>query len=74
MSLAEAVRRRRLECVLSQAELAERAGTTRGTVARIEAGGYLPRPSTLRRLAEALGVPAGALVTPEELDRRGKAA
>ena len=41
---------------LTQAELAEKAGLTTAAVARIERDEAEPRPSTLRKLAEALGV------------------
>jgi transcriptional regulator with XRE-family HTH domain len=46
-------RRRR---VLTQKELAELAGLPRVTLVRIETDRQQPRPSTLRRLAKALGV------------------
>jgi len=41
---------------LTQVELAERAGLTTAAVARIERDEAEPRPSTLRKLAEALDV------------------
>ncbi len=41
---------------LTQVELAERAGLTTAAVARIERDEAEPRPSTLRKLAEALNV------------------
>lgn len=41
---------------LTQAELAERMGTTQPTVARLEAGGLTPSLDTLHRAAEALGL------------------
>lgn len=41
---------------LTQAELAERMGTTQPTVARLEAGGVTPSLDTLHRAAEALGL------------------
>src|SRR5215217_5778034 len=40
----------------SQVELAERAGVSAFTVTEIETGRREPRPSTLRKLANALGV------------------
>jgi DNA-binding XRE family transcriptional regulator len=45
----------RIERGVTQAELAERAGVRRATVARIEAG-YPALLRTARSLAEALGV------------------
>lgn len=42
--------------------VAEAAGMARSNFARLEAGTHEPRLSTLRRVAEALGVPLDALV------------
>lgn len=42
---------------LSQGELAERAGIQRPTVNAIENGRQPPRPTTMRKLAEAMGLP-----------------
>jgi transcriptional regulator with XRE-family HTH domain len=69
MSLAEALRRLRLERYLSQTELAEKAGISRATVARIEAGEIVPYLRTVRKLAEALNVEPTALAAPAELER-----
>ncbi|MDR8407714.1 helix-turn-helix domain-containing protein [Nonomuraea sp. 3-1Str] len=52
--LGEAVRRRREELDLTQAQLAERAGLLQPAVARFEAGGSMPTIPLLERLAEAL--------------------
>jgi transcriptional regulator with XRE-family HTH domain len=52
----EKLRRLRREAALSQAELAERAGTTQETISRLECGHHAARGSTLRKLAKALGV------------------
>ncbi len=52
-------RERRL---LTQRELAERVGVTPGTINRIERGVHRPQLSTVRKLAEALGVHADDLV------------
>ncbi|WP_433424742.1 helix-turn-helix domain-containing protein [Microtetraspora malaysiensis] len=54
--LGEAVRQRREELGLTQAELAERAGLKQPAVARFEAGGTMPTIPMLERLAEALEV------------------
>lgn len=52
--LGEAVRRRREELGLTQAQLAERADLQQPAVARFEAGGTMPTIPMLERLAVAL--------------------
>jgi transcriptional regulator with XRE-family HTH domain len=47
---------------LTQAELAERAGVTTATVARIERDEIEPRMTTLRKLANGLEVDTANLV------------
>ena len=49
---------------MTQGELAAKAGLTNATVSRLERGRRRPRLSTIRRLAEALGVPPSALAPP----------
>lgn len=44
----------RTEAGLSQRELAERMGTTKSVISRIESGQHRSGTDTLRRLAEAL--------------------
>ncbi len=51
-----AVRRLREERSLRQEELASRAGTTFGTVSRIESAKSAPAWWTMRKIAESLGV------------------
>ena len=48
----------RLDANLTQEELAEVTDLTQSTISRLERGGRSPRPKTLRRLADALGVKA----------------
>jgi transcriptional regulator with XRE-family HTH domain len=50
------LRRLRREAALSQQELADCAGTTQETISRLERGHNAARGSTLRKLADALGV------------------
>ncbi|MGF0317948.1 helix-turn-helix domain-containing protein [Nocardia fluminea] len=52
--LGAAVRNRREELGLTQAELASRAGLRQPAVARFEAGGTMPTIPLLERLATAL--------------------
>jgi transcriptional regulator with XRE-family HTH domain len=49
---------------LTQDQLARLAGVSRITVARLEAGVDEPRPTTTRKLADALGVQPEALMDP----------
>ncbi len=46
----------RLERAMTQADLAEAAGVTPGTILRLERGERPPFPTTIRKLGEALGV------------------
>jgi transcriptional regulator with XRE-family HTH domain len=57
-----AVRERR---ALTQQQLAEKAGISRPTLTRIEACLQDPYPTTVRKLAEALGVDPVDLMQPE---------
>ncbi len=54
--LAGRVRAEREGLGLTQAELAERMGTSQPVVAQLEAGGIMPSLDTLYRAADALGV------------------
>jgi transcriptional regulator with XRE-family HTH domain len=62
----EKLRRLRREAALSQQDLAERAGTTQETISRLERGHHHARGSTLRKLAEALGVAPKELMKGDE--------
>lgn len=62
----------REQALLTQRELAARASLTQATVQRIESGATRARISTVRRLAEALGVDARKLmVRPDNAHREG---
>ncbi|RJG45422.1 MULTISPECIES: helix-turn-helix transcriptional regulator [unclassified Mesorhizobium] len=54
-AIIEALIRARNDAHLSQAELAEKIGTTQSAVARLEGGGVSPTLSTLQRYAAATG-------------------
>lgn len=51
----ELVYRLRTEAGLTQAELAERVGTTQSAIARMEGGGTRPTLETLEKVATAVG-------------------
>jgi transcriptional regulator with XRE-family HTH domain len=64
----EDARRRK---VLTQDELATKAGVSPVTIHRLETGvNKDPRPATIRKLAEALGVDAGWLLFGDESDSK----
>jgi transcriptional regulator with XRE-family HTH domain len=50
---------------LSQRELADMAGVSRTTIVSLEQGADSPFPSTIRKLARALGVAPDELMEPE---------
>lgn len=52
--IARVVMMRRAELGLTQQELAERMGTTKSVISRIESGQHRSGTDTLRRLAQAL--------------------
>ncbi len=60
--VGDRLKRLRTLNALTQAELAEKAGLTTAAVARIERDEAEPRPTTLRKLAEALGVQPRELI------------
>jgi len=61
--LGRAVRSAREQLDLTQAELAQRVGVSRATIAEIEAGRIRqPRAAVFARLSSALGIPAAALL------------
>lgn len=54
--LAESVRVERARRQWSQADVAEKAGTTADRIGQIESGSVDPRLSTVERVTEALGI------------------
>ena len=58
----EKLRELRQKKLLTQAELAEMAGVRSATIADLERGKHRPRPSTIRKIAAALGIRPEALV------------
>ncbi len=72
MPILSRLRELREDALLSQRDLAERAGVSQTTIVHAEQGRDV-RFVTVRKLAEALGVPAEELVKPPRR-RAGKAA
>ncbi len=64
--IGEKLRETRKRRLLTQQQLAERSGVGIATIIRIERNQVEPRGSTIRKLAEALGVNPHELVKPEE--------
>ncbi len=56
------LRSARLRRLMTQAELAKRARMTQASISHLETGATRARISTVRKLAAALGVPAGDLI------------
>jgi transcriptional regulator with XRE-family HTH domain len=65
MKTGAKVRKARKRALLTQGELAEKAGVGVTTVIRVERGQVEPHPHTVKLLAAALGVRAVALVADE---------
>lgn len=65
------LRGRRLAAVLTQEDLAKRAGVAEGTIVSAEQGKKV-RISTVRKLAAALGVEPSELITDETGDGSGR--
>lgn len=61
-TLGQAIRQAREDAGLTQAQLAVHAGLAVGTLTRLEAGSTDPSWSSVRAIAQALGVPLSELV------------
>ncbi len=60
--IGERLKDLRFRAGLTQQELADRAGVTQTTVARIERDAVQPEVTTIRKLAQALGKAPGDLL------------
>jgi transcriptional regulator with XRE-family HTH domain len=56
MTVGERIQARRKRLFLTQTDVAAMTGLNTSTIAHIEIGRATPRPRTIRKLAEALGV------------------
>ena len=61
-TIGDAIRNERKKCNITQKELAERLGVSASMIAQYETGKRKPKLETMRKLAEALGIPMGDLV------------
>lgn len=66
--IGDRVRALRKRKALTQAELAEAAGVSTDTIVKLENARHEPRPPTVRKLADALGVEVEVLTTGEEVE------
>jgi transcriptional regulator with XRE-family HTH domain len=66
------VHRVRTDAGLTQAELADRMGTTQSAIARMEGGGVRPTLETLEKLARAIGSDLVVGMAPDVADKRIK--
>ena len=64
-AVIEALIKARMEAGLTQAQLAERIGTTQSAIARLEGGGVSPSLATLRRYADATGTRLQVSLVPD---------
>ena len=64
--IGDRLRQLRKRSLMTQEQLAERSGIAVSTVIRIERNQVEPQGSTIRKLAQALGVNPYELVKPEE--------
>ena len=62
----------RMKAKLSQAELAQRMGTSQSTIARLESGSAKPSLSTLERFAKATGTRVRVILEPAAQARKRK--
>ena len=61
----ERIREARLEQLMEREELVEKSGVSWSTVTRLELGKEIARASTVRKIADALGLDYGTLAREE---------
>jgi transcriptional regulator with XRE-family HTH domain len=72
IALGEAIREARMEAVLTQEELALRAGIHEAYVSFLESGRRNPTWRTVRRISDGLGLPLSELARRAEEFERGE--
>ena len=70
MTIGEKLRSARIALNLSQTELAEKVGISERSIYTYEQTGVNPKPSILKKLAEALNLTVAYLMDEEETDRQ----
>jgi len=70
MNVGQRIREVREQKSYGQAELARAVGITATSLWAIEAGRHVPRPATLRKIAERLGVSIERLTQDSDGDKR----
>jgi transcriptional regulator with XRE-family HTH domain len=69
-TVGERIRQARERAVFGQAELARAAGISVAGLWQIEHGQREPRPATIRKIAQALGIEPGSLLNQSEEYKR----
>jgi len=70
MNVGQRIREVRERKSYGQAELARAVGMTATSLWAIEAGRHVPRPATLRKIAEHLGIPIEQLTQDSDADHK----
>lgn len=66
VTLGDILRRHRMAAGLTQDQLAQLSGVSQAQISQLEKDRWLPRVDALMALAKALGVPAAALLPPDD--------
>lgn len=66
VTLGDILRRHRMAAGLTQDQLAQVSGVSQAQISQLEKDRWLPRVDALMALAKALGVPAAALLPPDD--------
>ena len=77
MRIGDAIKRERKKAGLTQGELADRLDVTQSLIGQYERGVRNPKPSTIQRIADALGIHSASLTPvssaqPETHDKRAE--
>ena len=70
MTTGELIKKYRKDKKIKQREVAEKIGVTTQSYAQYERGLRNPKPSTLKKIADAIGIPAGYLLGESETNKK----